>query len=750
MSAIFPCRSLLASALLALGVAASAQTGNVAINANGAPAQPTALLDVSSVSQGIFLPRFPSLPAAAALPDGLTVYKTGAGRGFYVVQSGAWVMLQPGNDGWDLYGNYLTNPINPNPDFIGTTDNRPMYFRTNNLHRMRLDATTGFLGVGYPAATSALERLDINGALRQYYIPSPGVETSNTNTPGTFRYQTYGTPTGAFGAQYGSREKLATNPNTAAVNLAVLGTTRSYPLQYAAHWGNIGDTSMRQGVTTPVVTQPKTNGWRAFENPYTEETANWSHFKEAVCATGNADIPSGVTPIWSNNAVVPNVGAPPVATDQELVTPFLSYANFISWRRQYLFRKEELNLELGEVAGNTPTAGICPGEEIDQIGFYVYSPRPRAPSAGTNFSVTVRHAPTGLNDLIGFDNSSVFPPATISCGIYPGGWPNGPVGSFHWEMVALSPPFVWNGTDNILIEVAVRSGPTASANIGPNNPVYCTNTGFNATFGAHISALTWTPAPGPPPSPSCSCNDANTTTRMQDSAPLSVAYASGSSQWRPMVRFHGTVGTPSTAITSGTANYITYPGGLIIEDSSSVDNGTDIPWGRWRPSLPTGNSYWSFNGNGTISAQRGVYDNGSLLNDHVFDRAFDGRVAPTDAARFGGQRLLGIKEMAEFTRENRHLPTMKGRKDWNREGGFSLGDLGNQLWATTETQALYIADLHDKLNVIEMLGSDRPVSVAEFRLAAQELSGMAQFTDAEKVRLIADLRKRAPLTPPSK
>jgi hypothetical protein len=105
--------------------------------------------------------------------------------------------------------------------------------------------------------------------------------------------------------------------------------------------------------------------------------------------------------------------------------------------------------------------------------------------------------------------------------------------------------------------------------------------------------------------------------------------------------------------------------------------------------------------------------------------------------------------MADFTRENRHLPTMKGRNDWNKEGGFSLGDLGNQLWATTETQALYIADLHDKLNVIELLGNNRPVSTAEFRLAAHELAAMSGYTDGEKARLIADLRKRAPLTPPS-
>jgi hypothetical protein len=61
-----------------------------------------------------------------------------------------------------------------------------------------------------------------------------------------------------------------------------------------------------------------------------------------------------------------------------------------------------------------------------------------------------------------------------------------------------------------------------------------------------------------------------------------------------------------------------------------------------------------------------------------------------------------------------------------------------------------VADLHDKLNVIEMLTSDRPITATEFQTASRELEGMAAYTDAEKARLIAGLRKRVPLTTPSR
>jgi tetratricopeptide (TPR) repeat protein len=142
-----------------------------------------------------------------------------------------------------------------------------------------------------------------------------------------------------------------------------------------------------------------------------------------------------------------------------------------------------------------------------------------------------------------------------------------------------------------------------------------------------------------------------------------------------------------------------YDGGLVAEDPA-----TTPPWG-WQTT-----PYYAFKGPGTVSAQRGVFDNTVRLNDHVFDRAFDGKVRPEDAANFGDRRNLGMGEMAQYIERERHLPTIKGRSDWNREGSFSLGDLANQLWTTTETQSLYLTELHDRLNLLELLTNDRPVT----------------------------------------
>jgi len=193
--------------------------------------------------------------------------------------------------------------------------------------------------------------------------------------------------------------------------------------------------------------------------------------------------------------------------------------------------------------------------------------------------------------------------------------------------------------------------------------------------------------------------------------------------------------TTSPALTSSISSYIYYQGGFVSESTT-----TGNPYGRQIT------PYYAFRGPGTITAENGVYDNGAQLNDHVFDRAFDGQVAPKDASRFGTLRNHSIEEMAEFTRMNRHLPTVKGRDAWRIEGGFSFGDLTNQLWTTTETQALYVTELNDRLNVLELLSTDRTITSDEFDLARQQLAGMKGYTDGEKGTLLQGLHTRVVTT----
>ena len=93
---------------------------------------------------------------------------------------------------WDLNGNTGTNPLN---DFVGTTDNNSLNFRTNNLNRMTL-LSNGNLGLGTTTPTAALHlvtgvgtnqtpsviKLDRNDATNQAGLLSVGISGNGFGT----------------------------------------------------------------------------------------------------------------------------------------------------------------------------------------------------------------------------------------------------------------------------------------------------------------------------------------------------------------------------------------------------------------------------------------------------------------------------------------------------------------------------------------------------------------------------------------
>ena len=123
----------------------------VGINTDGSNPDPSAMLDVNSANTGLLIPRVAlvSFSDAATITNPantLLVYNTSLGglspAGFYF-NSGTttapnWVQLITGTGsgaGWTTIGNAGTVP---GTDFIGTSDNQDLEFRTNNTSHLRL------------------------------------------------------------------------------------------------------------------------------------------------------------------------------------------------------------------------------------------------------------------------------------------------------------------------------------------------------------------------------------------------------------------------------------------------------------------------------------------------------------------------------------------------------------------------------------------------------------------------------------
>jgi trimeric autotransporter adhesin len=109
-----------------------------------------------------------------------------------------------GLSAWRLLGNTGTNPTT---NFLGTTDNFGLAFRTNNLERVRIDAS-GNLGIGITVPTQKLEILNGNILL------------NNSGTAGELRFaepSASGTNYSAFRAQAQTVDVTYTLPSGAGV-----------------------------------------------------------------------------------------------------------------------------------------------------------------------------------------------------------------------------------------------------------------------------------------------------------------------------------------------------------------------------------------------------------------------------------------------------------------------------------------------------------------------------------------------------
>ncbi len=119
---------------------------NVGINTNGTAPNASSMLDISSTTKGLLIPRVTNAQKAAMNPlpapaEGLTIYQTDGEEGYYynisTTTTPNWVRLMPAYEGWQLAGNGGTTA---GTDFLGTIDAEDLVIKSDNTERIRIES----------------------------------------------------------------------------------------------------------------------------------------------------------------------------------------------------------------------------------------------------------------------------------------------------------------------------------------------------------------------------------------------------------------------------------------------------------------------------------------------------------------------------------------------------------------------------------------------------------------------------------
>ncbi|MBO9152386.1 hypothetical protein ACFOTA_09240 [Chitinophaga sp. GCM10012297] len=131
----------LAAALLLLGSVASAQ---LKVGTNPSRVNKSSILELESTRQGLLLPRIPGANLADAplstAPDGMIIYVPDSAS-LFIRKNDLWQKMSVDSvanaANWNVLGNA---GLDSTKNFLGTTDQQAVIFRTNDEERLRLTA----------------------------------------------------------------------------------------------------------------------------------------------------------------------------------------------------------------------------------------------------------------------------------------------------------------------------------------------------------------------------------------------------------------------------------------------------------------------------------------------------------------------------------------------------------------------------------------------------------------------------------
>jgi len=154
-----------------------------------------AKLDITATDKGLLIPRMDSVHRKA-IPNtvGLLVFDSTTSS-FWFNNGSAWQNMA--NAGWSLTGNSGTSAAN---NFLGTTDNAPLYFKVNNEQSGVIDPLKGNTAIGYSTYHILSSNGYLNTAMGAFALQNNHEGSNSAFGAGALMTNGYGTKNTAIGA----------------------------------------------------------------------------------------------------------------------------------------------------------------------------------------------------------------------------------------------------------------------------------------------------------------------------------------------------------------------------------------------------------------------------------------------------------------------------------------------------------------------------------------------------------------------
>ena len=266
----------------------------VAISAEGFLPDVSAMLDVSSTTKGVLIPRMTQAQRNSIVTPttGLMIFQTDNTPGIYVNVGTAFVpqWSLAGSSGWALTGNSGTGSTN----FIGTTDNVPFNIRVNNQKAGRIDNVFQSTCFGYLAGNSYTGYGITAVGDHALYLTTGGDNTA-MGTAALYHNST--------GSENTANGYYALTYNTTGSNNTANGS--------GALWGNsAGNNNTASGYQAMFSTSGSdnvANGYQALQwNSGSGNTASGSQALSALNLSGSYNTASGYQALSSNTSGINN------------------------------------------------------------------------------------------------------------------------------------------------------------------------------------------------------------------------------------------------------------------------------------------------------------------------------------------------------------------------------------------------------------------------------------------------------------